>query len=65
MGFHKRWINEEILKIRYKNGGIKEVKKQFCADAIMLSDTFSIKVHEYLKEDKDLEPLFNSKTIKV
>jgi hypothetical protein len=59
MGFHKRWINEEILRIRYKNGGIDEVKRQFSADALMLSDEFSIKVHNAMVNKEDLESLFS------
>ena len=53
MGFHKRWINKEVLIIRYKDGGLDSVKTYLSADALMLSDEFSYSVLTLLNNKKD------------
>jgi hypothetical protein len=35
MGFHKRWINEEILIGNYRRQGIEGVRMLWSADAII------------------------------
>jgi hypothetical protein len=53
MGFHKRWINKEVLIIRYKDGGLDSVKTYLSADALILSDEFSYSVLTLLNNKKD------------
>jgi integrase len=45
MGFHKRWINEEVLISRYLNDGISAVDDYLGhADALITSDELSHEV---------------------
>lgn len=47
MGFHKRWITEEVLVDRYRKGGIKEIDTYLGhADAFVTNDELSGKVIE-------------------
>jgi len=55
MGFHKRWINKEVLILRYKNGGLDSVKTYLSADALISSDDFSSNVLDLLNNKKDDE----------
>jgi len=49
MGFHKRWITEEVLIERYQKGGIEGVKTYIGnADALVTSDDLSSEVIELL-----------------
>jgi len=51
MGFHKRWITEEVLIEKYRRGGITEVKTYLGhADAFVMNDDLS----------SDVIDLFNS-----
>jgi hypothetical protein len=53
MGFHKRWINEDIIMGLYRNGGINSVKSYFTADALIIEDSFSDLVYNLLIKDDD------------
>ena len=47
MGFHKRWITEEVLIDRYEREGIDGVRTYIGnADALVTSDTLSSEVVE-------------------
>ncbi len=56
MGFHKRWINEEVLISRYINEGINSVDDYLGnADAIITSDDLShdvVNIHSSEHLDK-------------
>ena len=54
MGFHKRWITEEVLIDKYRRGGIEEIKSYLGhADAFVMNDDLS----------SDVIDLFNSSDI--
>jgi hypothetical protein len=65
MGFHKRWVNKENLIIRYKYGGISDVKRYLDVDALILRDEFSCDILELLndKNDESAVALFDSEII--
>ena len=65
MGFHKRWVNKENLIIRYKYGGISDVKRYLDVDALILRDKFSCDILELLndKNDDSVIALFDSEII--
>ena len=48
MGFHKRWINEDLLLGHYRSGGIKRVVDLWGADAIITSDELSHNISDLL-----------------
>jgi len=51
MGFHKRWITEEILIDRYRNEGIAGIESYLGhADAIISSDNLSDKIVDLYNE---------------
>jgi len=51
MGFHKRWITEEVLVEKYRRGGISAIKTFLGhADAFVMNDDLS----------SDVIDLFNS-----
>ena len=65
MGFHKRWITEEVLISRYKSEGIEGIKSYLGhADAFVTSDELSHYVidtynSENLKNEEKWEKLSN------
>ena len=51
MGFHKRWITEEILIDRYRSEGIAGIESYLGhADAIISSDNLSDKIVDLYNE---------------
>ena len=51
MGFHKRWITEEILIDRYRNEGIAGIESYLGhADALVSSDNLSNKIVDLYSE---------------
>ena len=69
MGFHKRWITEEVLIDRYKRDGIEGIKSYLGhADAFVTSDELSHYVidtynSENLKNEEKWENI--SKKLKI
>ena len=60
MGFHKRWITEDMLMGHYQHNGIQGVVDLWRADAIITSDELSENVcdivcSEYLTHEEILE----------
>lgn len=60
MGFHKRWISEDIILGHYSSGGIQQVADLWRADAIITGDNISSDVSdifcsEYLTKEEGLE----------
>jgi len=64
MGFHKRWINIESLKIRFKDGGIEEVRSYLDSpDAIIITDDESAEILRIFQNggtDKELIEKINT-----
>jgi|TARA_R110002074_G_scaffold248293_3_gene420263 hypothetical protein len=52
MGFHKRWINEEILIGNYRRQGIEGVRMLWSADAIITSDDLSHNVSDLVSSEE-------------
>jgi|TARA_Y100000389_G_scaffold193600_1_gene222532 hypothetical protein len=52
MGFHKRWINEEILIGNYRRQGIEGVRMLWGADAIITSDDLSHNVSDLVSSEE-------------
>jgi tRNA(Phe) wybutosine-synthesizing methylase Tyw3 len=53
MGFHKRWITEEVLIDRYKRDGIEGIKSYLGhADAFVTSDELSHYVIDTYNSEK-------------
>ena len=60
MGFHKRFISEDVLIGHYNSGGIQQVADLWRADAIITSDDVSSDVSdmlcsEYVTKEEGLE----------
>ena len=52
MGFHKRWITEEVLIDRYKRDGIEGIKSYLGhADAFVTSDELSHSIIDTYNSD--------------
>ena len=52
MGFHKRWITEEVLISRYMEGGMEDIESYIGrADAIVTSDDLSHEVIDILNSE--------------
>ena len=52
MGFHKRWITEEVLISRYKSEGIEGIKSYLGhADAFVTSDELSHSIIDTYNSD--------------
>ena len=52
MGFHKRWITEEVLIDRYKRDGIEGIKSYLRhADAFVTSDELSHSIIDTYNSD--------------
>ena len=52
MGFHKRWITEEVLINRYKSEGIEGIKSYLGhADAFVTSDELSHSIIDTYNSD--------------
>ena len=56
MGFHKRWITEEVLISRYKSEGIEGIKSYLGhADAFVTSDELSHYVIDTYNSENNLK----------
>jgi len=61
MGFHKRILNEEVIRKTFKNEGLKGLLSLFNADVIIAEDKTSdditnlVMEHYNLKDDQLLE----------
>ena len=52
MGFHTRWITEEVLISRYMEGGMEDIESYIGrADAIVTSDDLSHEVIDILNSE--------------
>jgi len=51
MGFHKRWVTEEVLIEKYRTEGINGIESYLChADAFVTSDKLSMGVVDLFNE---------------